>query len=131
MRSPDCVAVGDGLRGKGVWSVWTSWGLFTAAFGVDRAVAWPWRVAHIELDARQTQLDLHLMFDRGSRFPCPAAGYALEGINSPGQAAKVPTRGYRNKDKMINIIYCHEICSPLLRGSETALSCTDAGAARK
>ena len=47
-------------------------GLFTAALGLSG----PWRVARTEFDPERFQLDLYLDFDRGARFPCPAAGCA-------------------------------------------------------
>jgi len=43
-------------------------GLFTAALGLSG----PWRVIRTEFDAEAAQLDLHLGFERGARFACPA-----------------------------------------------------------
>ena len=50
-------------------------GLFTAALGLTG----PWRVARTEFDAERARLDLYLEFDRGARFPCPAAGCGHDG----------------------------------------------------
>ncbi len=50
-------------------------GLFTAALGLSG----PWRVTRTEFDAEAAQLDLHLGFDRGARFGCPAKDCAQGG----------------------------------------------------
>jgi transposase len=49
-------------------------GLFTAALGLSG----PWRVIRSEFDPEAARLDLHLGFDRGARFACPAKDCAQD-----------------------------------------------------
>lgn len=44
--------------------------LFALALGLQR----PWFVASCSFDAEEKQLDLHLDFEQGARFPCPSCG---------------------------------------------------------
>jgi len=44
--------------------------LFAVALGLQP----PWVVASCSFDAEDKQLDLHLDFEKGSRFPCPSCG---------------------------------------------------------
>jgi transposase len=44
--------------------------LWTAALGLSG----PWRVSAAEFDAESGRLDLHVVYPRGTRFPCPEPG---------------------------------------------------------